>query len=100
MNIMNKQAQEKMNQILAVVKDEYKAEVEEKVKDATERFIALSDEEQEEYFMDCGTIAYFFDDNQLKLDTDYCNVLIDPDDADLSSEFIDLVCDYLDIFLD
>jgi hypothetical protein len=94
---MNVQAQEKMQQILALVKDEYKNEVEEKVKKATENFIALSDEEQEEYFMDIGTIGYFFDDNNLDIDCEVFELLVDEYDE---ADFVELVCDYLDCFLD
>lgn len=99
MKNVNKKAQKKMQQILALVKDEYKSEVEEKVKKATEKFMALTDDEQEEYFFDIGTIGYFFDDNNLELNCEVHELLISNEDEE-EADFIDLVCDYLDCFLD
>ena len=96
----NKKAQAKMKQILALVKDERKAEVEEKVKNATEKFLALSEDEQDDWFSACGTIDYFFDSNNLELDCEVHELLVNPDDEDDETDFIDLVCDYLDCFLD
>ena len=95
---MNTKAQKKMEQILAFVKDERKAEVEEKVKKATEKFLSFTEEEQDDWFSACGTIDYFFDSNNLELDCEVHELLVNPNDVDDEVEFIDLVCDYLDCF--
>ena len=86
-----------MNKILKLVKDEHKTLVEEKVKKATTDFVNLSEEEQDEWFCDIGTIGYFFDENHLELEDDWSNMLIDSEDEDY---FVDLVCEYLDCCLD
>ena len=92
-----KKADKVMNKILELVKDEHKALIEEKVKKATKEFVDLTEEEQDEWFCDIGTIGYFFDENHLELEDDWYTVLTDPDDEDY---FVELVCDYLDCFLD
>ena len=92
-----KNANKIMKKILGLVKDEHKEMIEAKVKKATEEFVALSEDEQEDWFFGDGTIGYFFDDNHLELDDDWYNVLVKPDDE---TDFVEFVCDYLDCFLD
>lgn len=94
-----KKADKIMSKILGLVKDEHKAMVEASVKKATEEFLALSEEEQEEYFLDIGTIGYFFDDNKLEFDREVHELLISNEDEE-ECDFVDFVCDYLDCFLD
>lgn len=96
-----KKADKIMNKILGLVKDEHKEMVEEKIKKATNEFLELSDDEQEGWFCGDGTIGYFFDSNHLEFLEDYKagmqKVLINPEDE---YDFVDLVCEYLDCFLD
>lgn len=95
-----KKADKIMKKILGLVKDEHKEMVEESVKKATNEFLALSEDEQEDWFCGDGTIGYFFDSNHLKFLEDYeagmQKVLINPDDE---FDFVDFVCEYLDCFL-
>ena len=86
-----------MKKILALVKDEHKALVEEKVKKATKEFTALSEEEQEDWFSGDGIIGYFFDSDHLELFKGMQMILNDTEDE---YDFVDLVCDYLDCYLD
>lgn len=96
-----KKADKIMSKILGLVKDEHKAMVEEKVKKATNEFLALTDEEQYDWFVAEGTIGWFFDTNHLGFLEDYeagmQKVLID---FGSECDFIDFVTDYLDCFLD
>lgn len=96
-----KNADQTMVKILSLVKDEHKELVEEKVKKATKEFLALPEDEQDDWFCGDGTIGYFFDDNHLDLFEDYEDgmqtILIDPENAD---DFIEFVCTYLDCYLD
>lgn len=86
-----------MKKILALVKDEHKALVEEKVKKATKEFTELSEEEQEAWFCGDGTIGYFFDSDHRELFKECEMILNDTEDE---YDFVDLVCDYLDCCLD
>jgi hypothetical protein len=96
-----KKADKIMKKILGLVKDEHKEMVEANVKKATNEFLELSDDEQEDWFYGDGTIGYFFDDNHLEFLDDYeagmQKVLLNPEDE---CDFIDLVCEYLDCHLD
>lgn len=85
-----------MKKLLKLVKEEYKATIEAKVKKATADFIDLTEEEQNEWFYDIGTIGYFFDENHLELEDDWYNMLTDSDNED---DFVELVCEYLDCHL-
>ena len=99
-----KKADTIMKNILALVKDEYKELVEEKVKKATNEFVALSEDEQDKWCYGIGTIGYFFDYNHLDLAEDYRagmqKVLINPNDEEVQYNFCYSVCCYLDCYLD
>jgi hypothetical protein len=96
-----KKADKIMKKILGLVKDEHKEMVEANVKKATNEFLALTDEEQYDWFVAEGTIGWFFDTNHLGFLEDYeagmQKVLLNPGDE---CDFIDLVCEYLDCHLD
>ena len=89
-----------MKKILALVKDEHKALVEEKVKKATKEFTELSEDEQEGWFRADGTIGYFFDSDHLELFKEYeTGMQMILNDTEDEYDFVDLVCDYLDCCL-
>jgi hypothetical protein len=104
MDIQMKKADKIMKKILGLVKDEHKEMVEANVKKATNEFLALTDEEQYDWFVAEGTIGWFFDTNHLGFLEDYeagmQMVLKNEDNEDDEFALIDLVCDYLDCYLD
>lgn len=106
----NRNAEQILAAAIALVKDEYKALLEARIKEATEKFLTLTEDEMFDIFFDLGAIGYYFDENNLGFEYDeILSMLIDAADysgkddyADEDSpelEFVDLVTDYLDCFL-
>jgi hypothetical protein len=106
----NRNAEQVLVAAIALVKDEYKALLETRIKEATEKFLTFTEDERFDIFFGLGTIGYYFDENNLGFEYDeIMSMLIDAADysgkdeyADEDSpelEFVDLVTDYLDCFL-